>query len=80
MRARDSRPARAPEAALIFSCAVRQFLLGSRTQVETELARSVLGSSVSLAGMYCSGEIGPVRGASTSRFLQETFVTLLLGT
>ncbi len=68
------------EAALIFSCAVRKFVLGSRTQVETELARSVLGASVSIAGMYCHGEIGPVRGAPTSRFLQESFVTLLLGT
>jgi hypothetical protein len=69
-----------PEAALIFSCAVRKFVLGSRTGVETELARSVLGASVSLAGMYCSGEISPVRGATTSRLLQESFVTLLLGT
>ena len=43
-RATDAFPAGAqPEAALIFSCAVRRFLLGSRTRVETELARSVLG-------------------------------------
>jgi small ligand-binding sensory domain FIST len=69
-----------PEAALIFSCAVRKFVLGSRTQVEAELPRSVYGSSISLAGLYCYGEIGPVRGGSTSRFLTETFVTLLLGT
>lgn len=69
-----------PEAALIFSCAVRKFVLGSRTPVEAELARSVYGSSLPMAGMYCYGEIGPVRAASTSRFLNETFVTLLLGT
>jgi hypothetical protein len=69
-----------PEAALIFSCAVRRFLLGSRTRVEAELARSVYGSSLPLAGLYCFGEIGPVRGAATSRFFNETFVTLLLGT
>jgi hypothetical protein len=69
-----------PEAALIFSCAVRKFVLGSRTQVEAELARSVYGGSMPIAGMYCYGEIGPVRGAPTSRFLNETFVTLLLGT
>ena len=30
-----------PEAGLIFSCAVRRFLLGSRTGVEADLARSV---------------------------------------
>ncbi len=69
-----------PEAALIFSCAVRKYLLGSRTQVEGELARSEYGASMPLAGMYCFGEIGPVRGAATSRFFNETFVTLLLGT
>jgi hypothetical protein len=81
VRASEGFPAGSnPEAALIFSCAVRKFVLGSRTQVETELARSVLGPSVALAGMYCSGEISPVRGAPTSRLLQESFVTLLLGT
>ena len=69
-----------PEAALIFSCAVRKFLLGSRTRVEAELARSALGPTVPLAGLYCYGEIGPIRGTASSRFLNETFVTLLLGT
>lgn len=69
-----------PEGALIFSCAVRKFLLGSRTRVEAELARSAYGSSIPVAGLYCFGEIGPVHGATTSRFFNETFVTLLLGT
>jgi hypothetical protein len=69
-----------PEAALIFSCAIRQYLLGSRTRVEAELARSAYGPSIPLVGLYCYGEIGPIKGAETSRFLQETFVTLLLGT
>jgi hypothetical protein len=69
-----------PEAALIFSCAVRRFLLGSRTRVETELARSEYGLDMPVAGFYCSGEFGPIRGTATSRLLNETFVTLLLGT
>ncbi|HEV2006858.1 MAG TPA: FIST N-terminal domain-containing protein [Candidatus Limnocylindrales bacterium] len=69
-----------PEAALIFSCAIRQYLLGSRTRVEAELARSEFGTSIPLTGLYCYGEIGPIEGAGTSRFFQETFVTLLLGT
>ena len=69
-----------PEAALIFSCAVRRFLLGSRTGVEAELARSVYGPSMPMAGLYCFGEIGPVPGAATSRFFNETFTTVLLGT
>jgi hypothetical protein len=69
-----------PEAALIFSCAIRQYLLGSRTEVEAEMARSEYGTSFPLAGLYCYGEIGPIEGAKNSRFFQETFVTLLLGT
>ncbi|TMB56030.1 MAG: hypothetical protein E6J47_05840 [Chloroflexi bacterium] len=69
-----------PEAALIFSCAIRQFLLGSRTQVESQLARSEYGATMPVAGLYGYGEIGPVKGAATSRHLEETFVTLLLGT
>src|SRR5436190_1579873 len=69
-----------PEAALVFSCAVRRFLLGSRTRVEAELARSVFGEALPMAGIYCFGEIGPVRGVETSRYFNETFVTLLLGT
>jgi len=68
-----------PEAALIFSCAVRKFVLGSRTRVEAQLARTVYGSTLPLAGLYCYGEIGPIRGTASSRFLNETFVTLLLG-
>ena len=79
--AKDAFPAGAtPEAALIFSCAVRKFLLGSRTKVEAEIASSVLGASIPIAGTYCYGEIGPIRGAPTSRYFNETFVTLLLGT
>lgn len=68
------------EAALIFSCAVRKFLLGSRTGREAELVQKELGSAVPMAGMYCFGEVGPVRGTASSRFLNETFVALLLGT
>ena len=68
------------EAALIFSCAVRKYLLGSRTRVEAELVSSALGPSVPMAGMYTYGEIGPVEEAASSRFHNETFVTLLLGT
>lgn len=80
-RAAEAYPAGAePQAALVFSCAVRRFLLGSRTRVEAELARSVLGEALPMAGIYCFGEIGPVRGVDTSRYFNETFVTLLLGT
>ena len=69
-----------PEAALIFSCVVRRMLLGSRASTEVELARTEFGPSVALAGLYCFGEIGPVSGSPSSRYLNSTFVTLLLGT
>jgi len=69
-----------PEAALMFSCVVRRMLLGSRASTEVELARTELGPSVALAGLYCFGEIGPISGSPSSRFLNSTFVTLLLGT
>jgi hypothetical protein len=69
-----------PEAALMFSCAVRRMLLGSQASTEVELARTALGPSVALAGLYCFGEIGPISGSPSSRYLNTTFVTLLLGT
>lgn len=80
-RAVDAFPAGVrPEAALFFSCAVRRFLLGSRTRVEADIARSILGSTLPMAGIYCNGEIGPVHGVETSRYFNETFVAILLGT
>jgi hypothetical protein len=68
-----------PQAALIFSCAVRKFVLGSRTRVEAELASTEFQPGMPLAGMYCFGEMGPIRGTPSSRYLNETFVTVLLG-
>ena len=69
-----------PTAALIFSCAVRKYLLGSRTGEEVESARSLLPEAMAIAGMYCIGEIAPIGARVDSQFLNETFVTLLLGT
>lgn len=69
-----------PDAALMFSCVARRMLLGSKASSEVELARTELGPSVALAGLYCYGEIGPVLGMPSSRYFNTTFVTLLLGT
>jgi hypothetical protein len=78
-RARESFPDGAtPSGALIFSCAVRKFLLGTRTGQELAEARSVLARDLPVAGMYCTGEIAPVDG-DESHFLNESFVTVLLG-
>jgi hypothetical protein len=79
-RATEAFPAGAtPSAALLFSCAVRKFLLGTRTGQEVTEARALLPADLPLVGMYCGGEIAPVDGTNTSRFLNETFVALLLG-
>jgi hypothetical protein len=68
-----------PQAALVFSCMVRKYLLGSRTDQETALTRAAL-PDLPFAGLYCTGEIGPIGPDHGSRFLNETFVALLLGT
>ena len=57
-----------------------KYLLGTRTKVESELAGEALGPSLPLAGFYCAGEIGPIGAATSTRFLNETFVAVLLGT
>ena len=43
-------------------------------------ARWLRRRALPMACIYCFGEIGPVRGIETSRYFNETFVTLLLGT
>lgn len=68
-----------PEAALVFSCMVRKYLLGSKTAHETELTRAAL-PGLPFAGLYCTGEIGPIAPGIGSHFLNETFIALLLGT
>jgi hypothetical protein len=69
-----------PEAALIASCAVRNFLLGTRTSGEIERIRTGLGQGVPVAGFYAFGEIAPLGPDSATRFHNETCVTVLLGT
>ena len=72
-------PGRTLSGAMLFSCATRRFLLGTRTGQEVTEARALLPENLPLVGMYCGGEIAPVDDTNTSRFLNETFVALLLG-
>jgi hypothetical protein len=71
---------RTPDAALLYSCATRRFLLGTRAGHEVELIREALGTAVPVTGFYCLGEIAPI-GASgdDSQFLNATMVSVLLG-
>lgn len=72
---------RSPAAALVFSCAARRTLLGTRTEEEISLVKSVLGPTIPVMGFYAYGEIGPNTSADgVSNCHYETFVSLILGT
>lgn len=68
-----------PDAALIFSCAIRKYVLGSRTGTEIDILRREMGETLPLCGFYSFGEIAP-DAAGTSRFHNETMVAVVLGT
>jgi hypothetical protein len=74
-----SFPGDEPSAALVFSCAARKWLLGTRAQEEAGILQSALPSGVPLFGFYCFGEIAPLRPAAEPRFHNETCVALLFG-
>jgi len=69
-----------PEGAIISSCAVRSFLLGTRTKGEIERIRAGLGHDTPVSGFYAFGEIAPLGFDSTPSFHNETCVTVLIGT
>ena len=68
-----------PEAALVYSCATRRFLLGTRVGREFEVVRDLLGTSIPIAGMYCLGEIAPMSTPDRTQFHNATLVSVLLG-
>jgi hypothetical protein len=69
-----------PDAALIYSCATRRFLLGTRAGHEVELVQEALGAGVPVAGFYCLGEIAPNSSdLDATRFHNATLVSVLLG-
>lgn len=70
---------KAPEAALVFSCAARKLLLGTRTSEEFAIVREILGGELPVCGFYGYGEIGPPAGSTSAEYHNETFVCLLIG-
>jgi hypothetical protein len=68
-----------PDAALLWSCATRRFLLGTRTGREVEIVREMVGSDTPVAGFYCLGEIAPIVDGDVSQFHNATMVAVLLG-
>jgi hypothetical protein len=73
-------PGGEPEAALIFSCAIRKYLLGTRTGTEYDITQEMLGVGVPVCGFYSFGEIAPLDEGGEARYHNETMVALLLGT
>jgi hypothetical protein len=70
-----------PAAALMFSCAARKIMLGTRTGEEIGIAQSVIGEQIPICGFYGYGEIGPLSSHDPiSKYHNETFITLILGT
>jgi hypothetical protein len=70
-----------PAVALLFSCAARKVLLGTRTGEEFGIVESVIGSEIPVCGFYGYGEIGPLDTKDPeSKYHNETFVSLILGT
>jgi hypothetical protein len=68
-----------PDGALLFSCATRKFLLGTRAGREIELAREAFGPAMPIGGLYCMGEIAPMASADGTQFHNATMVSVLLG-
>jgi hypothetical protein len=70
-----------PEAAVIFSCAARRLLLGTKTEEEFRILKESIGDEVPFCGFYAYGEIGPQETDRTKPIMHhETFTILLLGT
>lgn len=63
--------------ALVFDCAGRKRVLGSRYQEEIRAALSALGPDTPVIGFYTYGEIAPANGTATCH--DETFTAVLVG-
>ncbi|MBN2800388.1 MAG: FIST C-terminal domain-containing protein [Deltaproteobacteria bacterium] len=68
-----------PAAVLLFSCAARKQLLGTRTAEECEVVASRVPPGVPFAGFYANGEIGPTGAGGLTQFHNETLVSVVLG-
>ncbi|MBF0289895.1 MAG: FIST C-terminal domain-containing protein [SAR324 cluster bacterium] len=74
----EKYPGKKPEIALCFSCSGRKQVLGTRTNEEYELLKTI-NPELKVFGFYGYGEIAPIQMDNPSRFHNETFVSLLLG-
>jgi hypothetical protein len=75
----EKYPGREPSIVLCVSCAARKQVLGTRVSEEIELIKKHK-PDIPIFGFYAYGEISPLNKNQPSRFHNETFLSLLLGT
>lgn len=68
-----------PDAALVYSCAARRIILGTRVVEESELLQAQFGSSVPIIGFYTYAEFCPLPSSLMPQVHGGTFVTVLIG-
>jgi hypothetical protein len=78
-RARAAYPGAEPEAALVFSCASRPALLGTRVGGEAGRLQEHIGADLPAVGFYTYGEICPLPSTPEPVHHVSTFVTVLIG-
>jgi len=79
LAALNSYPGENPAAALLFSCASRRNVLGTRTKEEVEAVKGSTSSNVPICGFYTYGEIAPARVGGRTLYNNDTFITLFVG-
>ncbi len=69
-----------PTGGLVFSCAARKWLLGTRVSEEVKVLDAALGDQdIPIAGFYAFGEIAPLPAGGRAFYHNETCVAVLFG-
>jgi hypothetical protein len=68
-----------PVMVFVYSCMARKIVLGTRTGLELEEMRQVLGADIPMLGFYTYGEYCPVRQAGPSMLHNETATVSVIG-
>lgn len=79
IQAIDNFTGATPEVALVFSCAARKSILGTKTKEEFQLIQPCAENRFPIFGFYTYGEISPITATAPTRYHNGTFITLLLG-
>jgi sigma-B regulation protein RsbU (phosphoserine phosphatase) len=68
-----------PAAGMIFSCATRKQILGTRTREEIEILQATLPNTTAISGFYSFGELCPMKSGERTQLHHCTMVALLFG-